>query len=37
MKISTHDRTEGQVHKVKGEIKEFAGKLSKNPGLEFLC
>ncbi|MDP3105148.1 MAG: CsbD family protein [Candidatus Methanoperedens sp.] len=34
MKSSSHDRAEGKVHKVKGEIKEIAGKLSKNPDLE---
>lgn len=34
MKSSTHDQAEGKVHKVKGEIKEIAGKLSKNPDLE---
>lgn len=34
MKSSTQDQAEGNVHKVKGEIKEIAGKLSKNPDLE---
>ena len=34
MKSSTQDEAEGKIHKVKGEIKEIAGKLSKNPDLE---
>jgi uncharacterized protein YjbJ (UPF0337 family) len=34
MKSSTQDQAEGKTHKVKGEIKEIAGKLSKNPDLE---
>jgi uncharacterized protein YjbJ (UPF0337 family) len=34
MKSSTKDRAEGQFHKVKGKIKEVAGKLSDNPKLE---
>ena len=34
MKSSTQDQAEGKIHKVKGEIKEIAGKLSKNPDLE---
>ena len=34
MKSSTQDKTEGNIHKVKGEIKEIAGKLTKNPDLE---
>ncbi len=34
MKSSTQDQAEGTIHKVKGEIKEIAGKLSKNPNLE---
>ena len=34
MKSSTQDQVEGNIHKAKGEIKEMAGKLSKNPDLE---
>ena len=34
MKSSTQDQAEGKIHKVTGEIKEIAGKLSKNPDLE---
>ena len=34
MKSSTQDQAEGKIHKVKGDIKEIAGKLSKNPDLE---
>ncbi len=34
MKTSTHDQAEGKIHKVKSEIKEIAGKLSKNPDME---
>jgi len=34
MKSGTHDQVEGNIHKVKGEIKEIAGKLTKNPDLE---
>lgn len=34
MKSSTQDKAEGKIHKLKGEIKEIAGKLSKNPELE---
>ncbi len=34
LKSSKHDPAEGKIHKVKGEIKEIAGKLSKNPDLE---
>ncbi len=31
---STHDEVEGKIRKVKGEIKETAGRLTKNPDLE---
>jgi len=31
MKSSTQDNVESKIHKVKGEIKEVAGKLSNNP------
>lgn len=34
MKLSTRDQAEGSYHKVKGKIKEVAGKLSDNPKLE---
>ena len=34
MKPSTKDQTEGKFYKVKGKIKEIAGKLSMNPKLE---
>ena len=34
MKNSTQVQVVSNIHKVKGEIKEIAGKLSKNPGLE---
>jgi len=34
MKTSTRDQVEGKLHKVKGELKETAGKLSNNPHLK---
>jgi uncharacterized protein YjbJ (UPF0337 family) len=34
MKSSTKDQAEGKFHKVKGSIKEIAGKVSRNPELE---
>jgi uncharacterized protein YjbJ (UPF0337 family) len=34
MKSSTQDQVEGKIHKVKGEIKEMAGKLSEDTELE---
>ncbi len=34
MKSSTRDEAEGKWHKVKGKIKEMAGKISMNPDLE---
>jgi len=34
MKSSTRDQAEGSYHKMKGKIKEVAGKLSDNPKLE---
>jgi len=34
MKSSTQDNAEGKLHKVKGKIKEIAGKVSMNPDLE---
>jgi uncharacterized protein YjbJ (UPF0337 family) len=34
MKSSIRDKAEGKFHKVKGKIKEVAGKLSDNPKLE---
>ena len=34
MKRSTKDQAKGKFHKVKGKIKEIAGKVSMNPDLE---
>lgn len=34
MKSSTKDQAEGKFHKVKGKIKEIAGKVSDDPKLE---
>jgi len=34
MKSSTDDQAEGQLHKVKGKLKEIAGVISDNPRLE---
>jgi len=34
MKSSTKDQAEGTFHKVKGKIKEIAGKVSMNDDLE---
>jgi uncharacterized protein YjbJ (UPF0337 family) len=34
MKSSTRDDAEGKWHKVKGKIKEIAGKLNDDPKLE---
>ena len=34
MKSSTKNQAEGTFHKVKGKIKEIAGKISDNPKLE---
>jgi uncharacterized protein YjbJ (UPF0337 family) len=34
MKSSTQDKVEGNIHKMKGGVKEVAGKLSKNTNLE---
>jgi uncharacterized protein YjbJ (UPF0337 family) len=34
MKSSTKDQAEGKFYKVKGKIKEIAGKISMNPKLE---
>ena len=34
MKSSTKDQAEGKFHKVKGKIKEIAGKLGMNFNLE---
>jgi uncharacterized protein YjbJ (UPF0337 family) len=34
MKSSIRDKTEGTFHKVKGKVKEIAGKLSDNKELE---
>ena len=34
MKSSTEDQSEGTFHKVKGKIKEVAGKVTMNDDLE---
>jgi len=34
MKSSTQDKVEGNIHKVKGKIKETVGELTDNPKLE---
>jgi len=34
MKSSTKDQAEGAFHKVKGKIREVAGKLGNDPELE---
>jgi uncharacterized protein YjbJ (UPF0337 family) len=34
MKASMKDQTEGKLHEMAGAIKEFAGKISDNPGLK---
>jgi uncharacterized protein YjbJ (UPF0337 family) len=34
MRESVKDQVEGTFHKVKGSIKEFAGKVSDDPQLE---
>lgn len=34
MKSGRKDQAEGRFHRVKGEIKEIAGKLGMNPELE---
>jgi uncharacterized protein YjbJ (UPF0337 family) len=34
MKTSTDDKTTGQLHEVKGTIKQTIGELTKNPDLE---
>ena len=34
MKSSTKDQAEGKFHKVKGKVKEIAGKIIDNPKLE---
>jgi uncharacterized protein YjbJ (UPF0337 family) len=34
MKSRTRDEAEGQLHRVKGKIKEIAGKVILNPDLE---
>ena len=34
MKSSTRDQAEGKFHKVKGELKEIAGKVGMNSELE---
>jgi uncharacterized protein YjbJ (UPF0337 family) len=34
VKSSTQDNAEGTWHKVKGKVKEIAGKVTRNPTLE---
>jgi uncharacterized protein YjbJ (UPF0337 family) len=34
MSQSTNDRIEGKFHEVKGKVKETAGQVANNPGLE---
>ena len=34
MKPSTEDKTAGNLHEVKGAIKQKVGELTKNPNLE---
>lgn len=34
MKSSKQDEAEGKLHRVKGSIKEIAGKVTDNPKLE---
>ena len=34
MKSGTRDEAEGNLHQIKGKIKEMAGKVSMNTGLE---
>jgi uncharacterized protein YjbJ (UPF0337 family) len=34
MKTSTKDQAAGKLHEVKGKVKEMAGHLTNNPGLE---
>jgi uncharacterized protein YjbJ (UPF0337 family) len=34
MKPSTTDQVEGKFHEVKGKVKEKAGQLTHNPGLQ---
>ncbi len=34
MKPSTHDRTAGKLHEMKGAIRQKAGELTKNPKTE---
>ena len=33
MKVSTHDKTTGKVHEVKGAIRQKAGEIANNPNL----
>ncbi len=34
MKQSTKDKLQGQLHEVKGKVKEKAGQVTNNPNLE---
>jgi uncharacterized protein YjbJ (UPF0337 family) len=33
MKLSTHDKTTGKLHEVKGAIRQKAGEVTSNPNL----
>jgi uncharacterized protein YjbJ (UPF0337 family) len=34
MKTNAEDQTEGRFHKIKGRVKEMAGKITDDPQLE---
>jgi len=34
MKTSSQDKAEGQLHRIKGKLKEMAGVVTDNPKLE---
>ena len=34
MKSTTTDQVEGKLHEIEGDVKEKAGQLTNNPGLE---
>jgi uncharacterized protein YjbJ (UPF0337 family) len=34
MKASTKDKVEGEIHEVKGKVKEKVGRATNNPDLE---
>jgi uncharacterized protein YjbJ (UPF0337 family) len=33
MKLSTHDKTTGKLHEIKGAIRQKAGEIANNPNL----